>query len=117
VPPDCPTFEQALESLELVVHELEEGQIGLADALSRYEQGVKLLKQCFGLLEDAERKIEQLSGFDSAGNPLTTPFDSESSLSRDEKRDGRSRRRSASQPSRDEAGGDSANMDAPRGLF
>jgi hypothetical protein len=48
---------------------------------------------------------------------LTTPFDSESSMSRDEKRDGRSRRRSAPQTACDEAAGDAANMDAPRGLF
>jgi exodeoxyribonuclease VII small subunit len=94
-PPDCPSFEVALENLEAIVHQLEEGQIGLADALARYEQGVKLLKQCFGMLEGAERKIELLSGFDAAGNPVAVPFDDESSAARDEKGEARSRRRSA----------------------
>ena len=94
-PGDCPGFEEALENLEEIVHELEEGQIGLADALARYELGVKLLKQCFGLLAGAERKIELLSGFDSSGNPITTPFDDESSLARDEKGETRTRRRAA----------------------
>src|SRR5688572_15846788 len=96
-PPDCPSFENALENLDAIVHELEEGQIGLADALARYEQGVKLLKQCFGMLEGAERKIELLSGFDAAGNPVAVPFDDESSAARDEKGEARSRRRSADQ--------------------
>ena len=34
-----PTFEQALAELERIVRELEDGAIGLEDALSRYEQG------------------------------------------------------------------------------
>jgi exodeoxyribonuclease VII small subunit len=92
---DCPSFEEALTNLETIVHELEEGQIGLADALTRYEQGVKLLKQCYGMLEGAERKIELLSGFDAAGNPLTQPYDDEASADRDQRGEARSKRRSA----------------------
>ncbi|HEX7447742.1 MAG TPA: exodeoxyribonuclease VII small subunit [Pirellulales bacterium] len=91
-PPCPPSFEQALAQLEAIVHELEEGEIGLAEALDRYEQGIKLLKQCYGLLERAERRIELLSGVDAAGNPVTQPFsDSPSSL--EEKAQSRSRRR------------------------
>lgn len=114
---DCPTFEEALENLEAIVHELEEGQIGLADALARYEQGVKLLRQCFGLLEGAERKIEVLSGFDAAGNPLAVPFDDESSLARHAKGEGRSRRRPAAKPQPEAPAIDEANIDSPRSLF
>ena len=114
---DCPTFEEALENLEAIVHDLEEGQIGLADALARYEQGVKLLRQCFSLLEGAERKIELLSGFDTAGNPVAIPFDDESSLARDEKGEARSRRRATAKPSADAAGEDPSNVDSPRSLF
>jgi exodeoxyribonuclease VII small subunit len=115
--PDCPTFEEALEGLETIVHELEEGQIGLAEALTRYEQGVKLLKQCFNLLEGAERKIELLSGFDSAGNPVTATFDAESSLSRDEKGEARSRRRGGARPKVETPDEDATNVDSPRSLF
>ena len=114
---DCPTFEEALENLEAIVHELEEGQIGLADALARYEQGIKLLRQCFGLLEGAERKIELLSGFDAAGNPLAAPFDDESSLARHEKGEGRSRRRPAAKAQPEPSAADAANVDASRSLF
>jgi exodeoxyribonuclease VII small subunit len=92
---DCPSFEDALTNLETIVHELEEGQIGLADALTRYEQGVKLLKQCYGMLEGAERKIELLSGIDAAGNPLTQAYDDEATAERDQRGESRSKRRSA----------------------
>ncbi len=109
---DCPTFEEALENLEAIVHDLEEGQIGLAHALARYEQGVTLLRQCFSLLEGAERKIELLSGFDAAGNPLVAPFDDESSLARDEKGEPRTRRRAAPKPK-----ADAADVDSPQSLF
>ena len=69
------TFEESLEQLEKIVAELESGKLGLSDALSRYEEGVKHLKGCQQLLELAERKIELLSGVDAEGNPITTPFE------------------------------------------
>jgi exodeoxyribonuclease VII small subunit len=73
---DCAsTFEDSLEQLEKIVGELESGKLGLSDALGRYEEGVKHLKGCQQLLEQAERKIELLSGVDAEGNPITTPFD------------------------------------------
>ena len=61
-PPDSPSgqldFEEALKRLEQIVHTLEEGDIGLDEALKRYEEGVKLLRQSYELLERAERRIE-----------------------------------------------------------
>ncbi|NIP85190.1 MAG: exodeoxyribonuclease VII small subunit [Planctomycetales bacterium] len=69
------SFEEALAELEQIVHDLEEGQIGLADALGRYEQGVQLLQECYQLLEKAERRIQLLSGVDADGNPLVEPFE------------------------------------------
>ena len=88
-----PSFEDALLSLEEIVGELEEGQIGLADALARYEQGVKLLKQCYELLQHAERRIELLSCIGSAGEAITEPFD-EAPQALEEKAEARSQRRS-----------------------
>lgn len=101
---DCPSFEDALASLEQIVHDLEEGKLGLAESLTRYEGGVKLLKQCFGLLENAERRIELLTGVDSAGNPIAQPFDDEATMSRDEgvvprsRRGGKATKKSAAEP-------------------
>jgi exodeoxyribonuclease VII small subunit len=93
--PDPPSFESALARIEVIVHELEEGQTGLAESLGRYEEAVGLLKQCYGLLEKAERRIELLVGTDAAGNPVTEPFDDTASTDRDQQAAPRSRRRSA----------------------
>jgi exodeoxyribonuclease VII small subunit len=87
-----PTFEQALAALEQIVHDLEEGRVGLADALAKYEDGVKLLKQCYSQLEQAERRIELLTGTDAAGNPVTRPFDDEATITIEEEGKRRGRR-------------------------
>jgi exodeoxyribonuclease VII small subunit len=73
-PGDSPSFEAALASLEAIVHDLEDGDLGLAEALARYEQGVKHLRHCYELLEQAERRIEQLTGVDADGRAKTAPF-------------------------------------------
>ncbi|MDA7979961.1 MAG: exodeoxyribonuclease VII small subunit [Pirellulales bacterium] len=72
-----PNFEHALEELEAVVHELEHGELGLAEALQRYELGVKRLRQCQKLLEQAEERIEVLTRVDAEGNPVTRAFSTE----------------------------------------
>ncbi len=92
-PVDAVSFEQQLAALEVIVLELEEGQIGLADALARYEQGIKLLKQCYQTLEGAERRIELLSRVTADGTPVTQPLD-DASESLEEKSQRRSQRRS-----------------------
>ena len=92
-PPDPIDFEQALKRLEEIVHSLEDGDIGLQEALLRYEEGVKLLRQSYDLLERAERRIELLSGIDAEGNPITQPFDDTATIDQDEPGKQRSRRR------------------------
>lgn len=86
-------FEDALEQLEDIVHDLEEGQIGLTEAMKRYEQGVKLLRRCYGMLERAERKIELLTGTDDEDAAETDPFDDETSLELAQQEQPRSSRR------------------------
>ncbi|MBA62410.1 MAG: exodeoxyribonuclease VII small subunit [Planctomycetaceae bacterium] len=88
------TFEQALEGLEEIVAQLENGQLGLSEALECYQQGVGLLKHCHEALAGAERKIELLTGVDTDGNPITEEFEDEQSTLQ-EKQASRSRRRSA----------------------
>jgi exodeoxyribonuclease VII small subunit len=77
--PDAPkidelTFEQALQELERIVHDLEEGAIGLEESLARYEQGVALLKRCYAQLRDAEQRILLVTGVDEEGQPALAPF-------------------------------------------
>lgn len=118
--PQPVSFEAALEQLERIVRQLEEGDIGLNEALASYEQGIKLLRQCYDLLEKAERRIELLSGVDAEGKPVTTALE-DSSLSLEEKAQQRSRRRSATRntpPSESgECGSDANGPDVPGGLF
>ena len=54
------SFEQALEKLEALVDQMEEGDVALADLLEKYEEGSGLLKTCEARLKEAELKIEKL---------------------------------------------------------
>jgi exodeoxyribonuclease VII small subunit len=74
-PAEGPSFEQALERLEGIVHQLEEGDLGLDEALKQYEEGVGLLRGAYELLKQAERRIEVLAGMGAEGNPIARPFD------------------------------------------
>lgn len=69
----APAFETALADLDQVVHELEDGQIGLEQALVRYETGVKLLRHCYSLLNQAEQRIQMVNGVDAGGQPVLKP--------------------------------------------
>ena len=77
------TFADALVELEKIVHDLEDGDTGLEQALARYEQGVGLLKQCYGQLRQVEQRILELTGKDEAGNPVLKPFEHTSAMKRE----------------------------------
>lgn len=55
------TFEQALEKLEQIVSDIEGGEVPLEKSIERYAEGIKLVKQCRGILDQAERKIQMLT--------------------------------------------------------
>ena len=88
------TFEQALEGLQEIVAQLENGQLGLSESLECYQRGVGLLKLCHEALAGAERKIELLTGVDAEGKPVTEVFEDQQTTL-DEKQTSRSHRRSA----------------------
>jgi exodeoxyribonuclease VII small subunit len=56
------TYEQALAELESIVAALESGDHALESALALYERGQALARYCARLLEQAELKIQSLSG-------------------------------------------------------
>jgi len=56
------TFEDAMESLENIVQELESGDLSLEKAMQRFEEGVKLSKLCSVKLDETEKKITLLTG-------------------------------------------------------
>lgn len=55
------TFERALGKLEEIVEKIESGQTGLEESIARYEEGIKLIKQCRTILDAAEKKIQLLA--------------------------------------------------------
>ena len=71
------SFESSMQKLEGLVRELEGGNLGLSESLDKYEQGVRYLKQCYQLLEQAEKKVQLLTGVDAEGNPVVEDFDHE----------------------------------------
>ena len=54
------SIESRLTELEAIVEELESGDLELDQALKKFEQGVKLSRECQKTLEDAELKIKIL---------------------------------------------------------
>lgn len=63
------SFEQAIDKLEDIVERIESGEVGLEQALEQYEQGQTLIKRCRGILDQAERRIAELTQ-DADGNPM-----------------------------------------------
>lgn len=54
-------FEQSLQKLETLVKNLEGGTLPLEEALTAFQEGVGLVKQCQTLLSQAEQKVEILT--------------------------------------------------------
>ena len=50
-------FEQSMQDLEKIVTELEKGDLNLDESVKKFEEGMKLAKQCNNMLEKAEKKI------------------------------------------------------------
>jgi len=66
-------FEQAIERLEGLVDQLEDGELDLETALSAFEEGVSLTRRCASQLDAAERRIEILVR--EGGETLARPFE------------------------------------------
>ncbi|MFU2362874.1 MAG: exodeoxyribonuclease VII small subunit [Clostridiales bacterium] len=51
------SFEETIKELEKIATELENGDLSLEDSVSKFEEGMKLSKQCNDLLENVEKRI------------------------------------------------------------
>ena len=51
------SFEENIDDLEKIVSELESGDLNLDDSVSKFEEGIKISKECNKILEEAEKKI------------------------------------------------------------
>ena len=70
-------FEQAMDRLEEIVSELENGDVPLEKAIDLFQQGMKLSQVCGSKLEEVERKIEMIVEED--GELRKKPFQSDES--------------------------------------
>ena len=50
-------FEESMKKLEDIVTELENGNLNLDETVNKFEEGMKIAKQCNNILADAEKKI------------------------------------------------------------
>ena len=68
-------FEAKMEELENIVKELENGDLNLDDSLVKFEEGMKLSKECGKILDNAEKKITIL--LEKDGEIKETNFEGE----------------------------------------
>lgn len=50
-------FEDTIKQLETIANQLEKGDLNLDESVSKFEEGMKLSKECSKILEDAEKRI------------------------------------------------------------
>ena len=70
------TFEQALGELEVIVEQLERGDVSLDTAIDAYARGMSLKAHCQARLEEARLRVEKIkvpSG--DAKSATAVPFD------------------------------------------
>ncbi len=67
-------FEEALRQLEAIVEAMETGDLPLETMLARFEEGVKLARQCQARLQEADLRIQQLEKT-AAGEFALKPLD------------------------------------------
>ena len=66
-------LEKALTDLEEIVEELESGDLPLEKAMKKFEEGIKLTRNCQTALKEAEQKVEIL--LKSAGGESLEEFE------------------------------------------
>ncbi|MBI4213166.1 MAG: exodeoxyribonuclease VII small subunit [Chloroflexi bacterium] len=59
-PEGAASFEEAYETLRHAIEELESGTLPLEAALTRYEEGMRLVQLCNDLLDRAELRVQRV---------------------------------------------------------
>ncbi len=68
-------YESALERLETITDDLENGEKSLEDSIKLYTEGLEIAKFCNGKLEEAEKKVKIIT--EENGELLEANFGSE----------------------------------------
>ena len=69
-------LEKSLSGLETLIEELESGELPLDKAMQKFEEGVKLTRECQAALREAEQKVQILL-HNADGEEALQDFDTE----------------------------------------
>lgn len=69
------SFEDGIKRLSEIVQTLEKGDLPLEDSLRLFEEGVSLSRASQERLDTAQKKVEELLGFERDGKPRTKDFE------------------------------------------
>lgn len=64
-------YEEAVEELEAIIERMDRGETGLEESLREFARGDQLARRCRQILDEAEQRIEAISGkdLDAGGTP------------------------------------------------
>lgn len=52
------SFEKSLEKIKKIVDQLESSELSMDKSIEKFEEGTKLIKECYKKLEDVKKKVE-----------------------------------------------------------
>ena len=58
------TIDENLSKLSEILAQMEQGQLTLEESLSRFEEGIRLVKECRRMIDTAEKRIKVLEAQD-----------------------------------------------------
>lgn len=67
-------FEKKLDCLEEIVAKMESGELSLEESLKRFEEGIKISRECYKQLGEAEQKVKVLLNISEDGTEETKDF-------------------------------------------
>jgi exodeoxyribonuclease VII small subunit len=68
-------FETSISRLAEIVEQLESGELPLEQSLTLFEEGIGLARASQKTLDSAEKRVEQLLGYDKTGEPIVEELD------------------------------------------
>ena len=67
------SFDQAIQELEDIVRQLEQGDVPLEDAISLYKKGMELSSVCHDKLQNAEKQLISIMDENGEKTPFNQP--------------------------------------------
>jgi exodeoxyribonuclease VII small subunit len=55
-----PDLESSIAEINTLIEQMEQGEISLEQSLDRFERGIRLIKHCQKVLQEAEQKVQIL---------------------------------------------------------